>query len=408
MIENEIWMPTEIEIREIASLKPYDRNARIHSEEQIQNLAESIRQYGFLRPLLITADGEIVCGHGRVEGAKLAGLTRLPCILAEKLTDAQRRGFILADNALAEQATWDKAIVSAELIRLRDEGFDISLTGFGEEDIILDLPQEPYEDDDFDPEPREGECLEDGSLWQLGQHRLLVGDATVPEDVARLMGDDAAHLLLTDPPYGVSYESGGKSIENDDLQNEALHDFLLAAFNNARNSMLPGAPYYIWHADGETALEFRQALREAGLPVRQGLVWVKNTFVLSRQDHHWKHEPCLYGWQHDKCVYGWQKDRAHMWHGTRKQSTVMQFDRPTKSAEHPTMKPVKLFAYQIGNSTLQGDIVLDLFAGSGTTIIACEELNRKARCMEKDGRYAAVIIRRWEDLTGQKAELVHE
>ena len=408
MIENEIWMPTEIEIREIASLKPYDRNARIHSEEQIQNLAESIRQYGFLRPLLITAEGKIVCGHGRVEGAKLAGLTRLPCILAEKLTDAQRRGFILADNALAEQATWDKAIVSAELIRLRDEGFDISLTGFGEEDIILDLPQEPYEDDDFDPEPLDGECLEDGSLWQLGQHRLLVGDATVPEDVARLMGGETAHLLLTDPPYGVNYESGGKSIENDDLQNEALHDFLLAAFNNARNNMQPGAPYYIWHADGESALEFRQALREAGLPVHQGLVWVKNTFVLSRQDHHWKHEPCLYGWQHDKCVYGWQKDRAHMWHGTRKQSTVMQFDRPTKSADHPTMKPVKLFAYQIGNSTLQGDIVLDLFAGSGTTIIACEELNRKARCMEKDGRYAAVIIRRWETMTGKKAELIHE
>ncbi len=408
MIENEIWMPTEIEIREIASLKPYDRNARIHSEEQIQNLAESIRQYGFLRPLLITAEGEIVCGHGRVEGAKLAGLTRLPCIMAEKLTDAQRRGFILADNALAEQATWDKAIVSAELIRLRDEGFDISLTGFGEEDIILDLPQEPYEDDDFDPEPLEGECLEDGSLWQLGQHRLLVGDATVPEDVARLMGGETAHLLLTDPPYGVNYESGGKSIENDDLQNEALHDFLLAAFNNARNNMQPGAPYYIWHADGESALEFRQALREAGLPVHQGLVWVKNTFVLSRQDHHWKHEPCLYGWQHDKCVYGWQKDRAHMWHGTRKQSTVMQFDRPTKSADHPTMKPVKLFAYQIGNSTLQGDIVLDLFAGSGTTIIACEELNRKARCMEKDGRYAAVIVRRWETMTGKKAELIHE
>ncbi len=408
MIENEIWMPTEIEIREIASLKPYDRNARIHSEEQIQNLAESIRQYGFLRPLLITADGEIVCGHGRVEGAKLAGLTRLPCILAEKLTDAQRRGFILADNALAEQATWDKAIVSAELIRLRDEGFDISLTGFGEEDIILDLPQEPYEDDDFDPEPREGECLENGSLWQLGQHRLLVGDATVPEDVARLMGEDTADLLLTDPPYGVDY--AGKTLDegrttncmkimNDNFTGNGFFEFLLNAFSNAKDFMRGGAPFYIWHPDGDPALEFREALREIDLPVRQCLVWVKDHLVLSRQDYHWQHEPCL---------YGWKPGADHTWRSDRKQSTVMEFDRPVRSLEHPTMKPVKLFAYQIGNSTLQGDIVLDLFAGSGTTIIACEELSRKARCMEKDGRYAAVIIRRWEDLTGQKAELVHE
>lgn len=402
MIENGIYMPTEIEVREIASLKPYDRNARIHSEEQIANLAESIRQFGFLRPLLITGDGDIVCGHGRVEGAKLAGLTRLPCILAEALTDEQRRAFILADNRLAEQASWDKALVSAELVRLRDEGFDIALTGFCEDDIMIDLPQEAYEDDDFDPEPQEGECLEDGTLWQLGAHRLLVGDSTVRSNIDRLMGDELADLLLTDPPYGVDYEGktrDKKKLQNDKLAGEAFFQFLLTAFSNAKSYMREGAAYYVWHPDGDPALEFRQALREADMPVHQCLVWVKNSLVLSRQDYHWQHEPCL---------YGWKPGADHAWHSDRKQSTVMEFDRPTKSLEHPTMKPVKLFAYQIGNSTLQGGTVLDLFAGSGTTVIACEELNRKARCVEKDGRYAAVIIRRWETMTGMKAELIHE
>jgi len=408
VIENGIYMPTEIEVRDITSLNPYDRNARIHSEEQIQNLAESIRRFGFLRPLLITGDGDIVCGHGRVEAAKLAGLARLPCILAESLTDEQRRAFILADNRLAEQASWDKTLVSAELVRLRDEGFDIGLTGFCEDDIIIDLPQEPFEDDDFDPEPKEGECLEDGTLWQLGEHLLLVGDATIPEDVSLLMGDQTADLLLTDPPYGVDYV--GKSlaegrtanvmrIMNDNFSGNGFFEFLLNAFSNARDFMREGAPFYIWHPDGDPALEFREALREIDLPVHQCLVWVKNSLVLSRQDYHWQHEPCL---------YGWKPGADHAWHSDRKQSTVMEFDRPTKSLEHPTMKPVKLFAYQIGNSTLQGDIVLDLFAGSGTTVIACEELNRKARCIEKDGCYAAVIVRRWETMTGKKAVLLHE
>lgn len=402
MIENGIYMPTEITIRAIADLKPYERNARIHSDEQVAQLCESIRVFGFLRPLLITADNEIVCGHGRVEGAKLAGLTRLPCILAEQLTDEQRRAFILADNRLAEQASWDKDLVSAELIRLRDEGFNISIIGFDESDIRLDLPQEPFEDDDFDPEPQEGECLEDGTLWQLGRHRLFVGDATLLSNVSCLMGGEVADLLLTDPPYGVDYEgktSEHKKIENDNLTGDGFLQFLTMAFNNAKSYMREGAVYYIWHPDGDPALEFRQALRDLDMPVRQCLCWVKNSLVLSRQDYHWQHEPCL---------YGWAAGRQHDWHSDRKQSTVMEFDRPTKSIEHPTMKPVKLFAYQIGNSTLQGDRVLDLFAGSGTTVIACEETNRKAFCMEKDGRYAAVIIRRWETMTGQKAEQIHE
>ena len=399
---SEIYMPTEIEVWKIADLRPYENNARIHDPEQLEELRQSILAFGFLRPLLINTDGGVLCGHGRMEAAKLAGMEKLPCVRADHLTEEQRIAYILADNRLAEHARWDKDLVSAELIRLREAGFNISLTGFTEEDIHLDIPSEPYEDEDFDPEPQEGEYVEPGTLWRLGQHRLLVGDSTLREDVVKLMGGESADLLLTDPPYGVDYEgktSERKTIENDKLQGQAFLQFLTLAFSNAKEVMANSAPYYVWHPDGDPALEFRQALRQTGMPVHQCLVWVKNSLVLSRQDYHWQHEPCL---------YGWKEDGQHTWHADRKQSTVMEFDRPTKSLEHPTMKPVKLFAYQIGNSTIQGDRVLDLFAGSGTTVIACEQLNRRAYCMEKDGRYAAVIIRRWETMTGKKAELINE
>ncbi len=409
-----IYMTTEMQVRPIEELKPYENNARVHDEKQIAELCESIRGFGFVRPLLITGDGGVLCGHGRLEAAKRLGMPSLPCVLADHMTSEQRAAYILADNRLAEHAKWDKAMVSAELIRLRDAGFAISVTGFGEDDIILDLPREPFEDGDFDPEPQESERLPSGSLWRMGDHRLLVGDATVAADVERLMAGAAADLLLTDPPYDVDYEGGTSEalkIENDDLEPEAFLTFLKAAFLNARNAMRPGAAFYIWHPDGEPALEFRRALRDVRLPVRECLVWIKNSLVISRQDYHWQHEPCLAGRKPDKifesCAYGWRSDAAHEWHSDRKQSTVLEFDRPTKSLEHPTMKPVKLFAYQIGNSTVQGDRVLDLFAGSGTTVIACEELGRRAYVMEKDERYAAVILRRWETMTGRRAEEIN-
>ena len=405
-------MPTEIVVRRISDLKPYERNARIHDPDQIEELRQSILAFGFLRPLLINSDGGVLCGHGRMEAAKLAGMEALPCVLADHLSEEQRIAYILADNRLAEHSKWDRKLVSEELIRLRDAGFDISLVGFAQDDIKLDLPQDPYEDD-FDPEPQEGEMLPAGTLWKLGDHRLLVGDATVREDVQRLMSGEAADLLLTDPPYGVGYEGKAGKIENDDLGSAELLDFLKSAFVNAKDAMRPGAAFYIWHPDGDPALEFRQALRSVGLQVRQCLVWVKNQAVISRQDYHWQHEPCLAGEKDggkvfEPCAYGWKPGAAHEWHSDRKQSTVLEFDKPQRSAEHPTMKPVKLFAYQIGNNTVQGGRVLDLFAGSGTTIIACEQLRRRAYCMEKDGRYAAVIVRRWESLTGGKAENIVE
>lgn len=411
----EIYMTTEIEIRRISDLKLYENSARVHDPEQIEELRQSILTFGFLRPLLIRSDGSVLCGRARIEAAKLAGLDALPCVRADHLSEEQRIAYILADNRLAEHAKWDKVIVSAELIRLRDAGFDIKVTGFSTEDIKLDLPRDPFEDDGFDPAPSEEDSLEYGSLWALGDHRLLVGDATVRDDVLRLMGGQKADLLLTDPPYGVDYHGGTSEalkIENDDLMPDQFLDFLKAAFVNAKDAMRPGAVFYIWHPDGEPALEFRRALRDTGLQVRECLVWIKNSLVISRQDYHWQHEPCLTGETPGKifepCAYGWRGGAAHEWHSDRKQSTVLEFDRPTRSLEHPTMKPVKLFAYQIGNSTVQGDRVLDLFAGSGTTLIACEQLSRRANCMEKDGRYAAVILRRWETLTGRKAEAIHE
>ena len=399
---SDIYMTTEIQVWPIGNLKPYGHNARIHSEEQLEELQASIEVFGFVCPLLITSDGGVLCGHGRLEAARRAGMMALPCVLADHLSKEQQAAYILADNRLAEHAKWDKAMVSAELVRLRDAGFDISVTGFGQKDILLDLPQEPFEDDDFDPEPRESELLPYGSLWRLGDHRLLVGDATVAEDVRRLMDGEAADLLLTDPPYGVDYEgrtSEALKIENDDLERDAFFAFLKAAFLNAKNAMHPGAAFYVWHAPGPDLLLFHRALHDVNLGVRQNLVWLKNSFVLGRSDYQYQHEPC---------AYGWVDGSAHEWHSDRKQSSVLEFDRPTRSLEHPTMKPVTLFAYLIGNSSVQGDRVLDLFAGSGTTLIACEELGRRAYVMEKDERYAAVILRRWESLTGRKAEEISE
>ena len=398
---SDIYMTTEIQVWPINDLKPYEHNARIHSEDQLEELRESIETFGFVRPLLITSDGGVLCGHGRLEAARRAGMTSLPCTLADHMTEEQRAAYVLADNRLAEHAKWDKATVSAELIWLRDAGFDISVTGFGQEDIMLDLPQDPYEDEDFDPEPQEDERLPYGSLWRLGDHRLLVGDATVAEDVQRLMDGDTADLLLTDPPYGVSYEGGihtkRRGIENDNLDFEEYYEFLKSAFLNARDAMLPGAAFYIWGPSAETELEFRRALRDAKMKVHQSLVWVKN---------HWCYGYADYHYQHEICVYGWRDDKKHKWCSDFTQSSVLEFDAPIKSLEHPTMKPVKLFAYLIGNSTVLGDRVLDLFAGSGTTVIACEELNRRAYVMEKDERYAAVILRRWETMTGRKAEKI--
>ena len=415
---------TKLEMRRVSELVPYARNARVHSDEQILQLRSSLREFGFVAPLLIDTQGNILAGHGRLIAAQAEGMEEVPCVLVEHLTDAQRRAYILADNRLAEQASWDAEMLSLELQELKDAGFDFTLTGFDDADIILEESNDVQEDD-YLPDPPVQPKAQRGQIYQLGAHRLMCGDATVAEDVVALMDGASAQLLLTDPPYNVAYD-GGPENEREEIANDAMsdadyEDFLRTVLANAVASLEPGCSYYLGHADGEPGRSVRNACHSVGLPVRQCLVWVKQTATLGRQDYQWQHEPCLHGqseaevgalecgttWDdHEACLYGWKDGQAHLWRSDRKQTTVLEYDKPTKSAEHPTMKPVRLFGYQIANSTLPGAAVLDVFAGSGTTAIACEQLGRTAYMMELDPANVDVIIDRWEKFTGQKAVLL--
>lgn len=414
---------TTLIMRPVSVLIPYVRNAREHSEEQILQLRASLREFGFVAPLLIDTQDNILAGHGRLLAAKAEGITDVPCVLVEHLTEVQRRAYILADNRLAEQATWNEELVSLELESLKEAGFDLALTGFDESDIILEESTD-IQEDEFEPELPEQPRSQRGHIYQLGPHRLMCGDATSSDDMAALLDGAQVQLLLTDPPYNVDYTGGTEDhlkIENDSMAEEDYCEFLRMALVNAKAALEAGSSFYLWHADGEPGRSVRNACHAAGFQVRQCLIWVKQSATLSRQDYHWQHEPCLHGqldmdaldcgttWaeDHSACLYGWKDGRAHLWCSDRKQTTILEFDRPAKSEEHPTMKPVALFAYQIANSTLPKAAVLDCFAGSGTTLIACEQLGRVAYLMESDPRFVDVILARWEQFTGQKAVLLH-
>lgn len=410
----------KLEMHRVDALIPYCRNARIHSPEQILQLRASIREFGFLMPLLIDQDDNIIAGHGRLMAAKEEGMEEVPCVLAEHLTETQRRAYVLADNRLAEQASWDEELVSLELQELQEAGFDLALTGFDEEDIVLEESTD-VEEDDFTPEIPAEPKSRPGQIYQLGRHRLMCGDSTRAADVQALLEGKPVQLLLTDPPYNVDYTSTADvKLDNDALDDDAYAALLREALANGVAALEPGASFYLWHADGDPGRIVRDVCHDVGLPVRQCLVWVKNSATLSRQDYQWQHEPCLHGqtiaealecgdtWDdHEACLYGWKDGKAHLWCSDRKQTTVLEFDRPVKSADHPTMKPVRLFGYQIANSTRPGAVVLDLFAGSGPTVIACEQLGRTAYLMESDPRFVDVIVDRWEQFTGQKAVLLH-
>ena len=416
-------MTTKLEIREISSLIPYENNARTHSPSQIEQLRRSLREFGFVTPLLIDAAGNVIAGHGRLAAAQAEGITQAPCVLVEHLTDAQRRAYILADNRLAELSDWDEATRTAELLALRAEGLDITLTGFAPSDISL-TPTDEIAEDECDLTPPEDPFTQVGQLWRLGRHTLLCGDATSPPRVQLCMGEGLlADLLLTDPPYGVDYSTPARStkqhrLANDTRTGEDLYNFLLAAFSAAAAVMAPGAAWYSWAPSGPNLEQFYAAARAAGLPVHELLVWIKPQAVLGRSDYHQQHEVCLHGDADEDaapdppgrelCGYGWKPGAAHLWCSDRKQTTVLEFARPTRSVQHPTMKPVQLIAYQLCNNTLPGAVVLDPFGGSGTTLIACEQTGRSCRMLELDPKYCDVIIRRWESLTGQKAELIDE
>ena len=392
--------------KNVNDLIPYAKNTKKHDRKQIANVAESIKQYGFVQPVVIDRDGVIVIGHCRVLGAKKLGMKEIPCVCVDDLTPEQVNALRIVDNK-SNESDWDMDLLAEELPGLDLSAFDFDF------DLQDELSNAVVEDE-FDPElPAEPKaCL--GDVYQLGNHRLMCGDSTSLTDVQKLVGGVQIDLLLTDPPYNVDYQGTAGKIKNDNMEDGKFRQFLTDAFTNAAMVMKPGAPFYIWHADSE-GYNFRGACRDSMLRVRQCLIWVKNALVLGRQDFQWKHEPCLYGekeWEEEDetqpCLYGWTEGAKHYFFKNRRQSTVLEFPKPTKSAEHPTMKPVRLFDYQMQCSTKPGESILDLFAGSGTTIIACEQNERRAFCMEFDPKFVDVIIARWESFTGEKAVLLND
>lgn len=410
----------------IDKLKPYKRNARTHSAEQIEKIAKSIKEFGFINPVLIDGDFGIIAGHGRVEGAKKLGMTEVPCLFVEDLTEEQKRAYIIADNKLAEDAGWDMEILQSELKFLQDADFDVSLTGFSIDDIDLTDTDIDLKGDDFDAEAElpEVPTAKYGDIYKLGQHRLMCGSSTDADDVQKLVDGAVMDLCVTDPPYNVDYEGTAGKIENDNMDDLSFHDFLFDFYTQMLSVLRGGGAYYIFHADTE-GLNFRAALKKAGGQVKETLIWVKNSLVLGRQDYQWKHEPCLYGWKdgaahyftNDRCQTTVFEDDTALKKMTKEQlievikelqdtitpSTIIHEVKPQRNELHPTMKPINLIGRLVRNSSKPKENVFDGFGGSGSTLIACEQLGRKCYTMELDPKYVDVIIKRWEELTGKKA-----
>ncbi len=383
-------------------LVPYANNARIHNLEQIQLIQSSLREFGFINPVIIDKDYGIIAGHGRVIAAKCEGIEKIPCIKVEYLTEAQKKAYILADNRLAELSEWDEEMLKIEIEQLEGLDFDISMLGFELSEFVFNLDDKVHsevEEDNYEnPLPRIAKS-KPGDIYKLGNHRIMCGDSTKEDNVQALMNGTFADLLITDPPYNVDYHgctSENLTIKNDSMEDAQFRDFLTKAFSCANSVMKPGAVFYIWHAESE-GFNFRAACKEIGWDVRQCLIWKKSSMVLGRQDYQWQHEPCL---------YGWKAGAGHLWTSDRKQTTILEFDKPKRNDIHPTMKPVKLFDYQICNNTKENDVVLDLFGGSGTSIMACEQNGRICYMMELDPCYVDVIIDRWEKFTGDRAVLL--
>ena len=385
----------------IEKLVPYARNARTHSKEQIAQLRASLREFGFVSPAVIDADYNILVGHGRVQAAREEGYQTVPCVFAEDLTEAQKRAYILADNQLALNAGWDEEMLSVELSDLKDNAFDLSILGFAESDLEKLLNGESEsdaKDDDFDLSTalEQAAFVEEGDVWTVGKHRLVCGDATSKEDVAKLMDGKKANMLLTDPPYGVSFKSSsGLTIKNDSMKNEEFYNFLKASFDAVVEHMEKGGVGYVFHADTE-GLNFRKAFVDAGFHLAGCCIWVKDSLVLGRSDYQWQHEPVL---------YGFLQNGSHPWFSDRKQTTIWNFKKPKRNENHPTSKPLDLLGYPIGNSTQENAIVVDTFGGSGSTMMACEQLNRVCYMMELDPKYASVILRRYVEDTGDEANV---
>lgn len=399
----------ELEVREmaVADLVPYANNAKKHPKEQIDQIAESISEFGNCDPIAVwhneDGEAEIVEGHGRVMALKQLGIETAPVICLDHLTDEQRRAYTHVHNQTTLSSGFDEQALIEDM-----DNLDMDWEALGFSEFMPDFEHDDIEDEGM---PEEVVCrCKRGDVWMLGAHRVKCGSSTDPDDMADLLRGGVADLIVTDPPYNVALgqhdrpseakqlhrRTDGLVIANDSWDNdEDFIEFLRSAFELGMDVLKPGGAFYIWHADTQR-MNFLKACERAGMTIRECLVWVKNVFTLGRQDYQWRHEPCLYGW----------KDGAsHQWYSDRKQSTVLEFDKPSSNSEHPTMKPIPLIAYQIENSSKKGDLVLDMFGGSGSTLIACEKLGRKCVTMELDPHYCDVIISRWEEMTGQRATL---
>lgn len=382
----------------IDRLVPYARNARTHSKEQILQLRGSIREFGFLNPALIDKDLNIIAGHGRILAAREEGITEVPCVFVEHLTDAQKRAYIIADNRLALNAGWDFEMLSVELSDLQGADFDISLLGFDDSELNKLLGNmDDVKDDDFDidAELQKPAVSKLGDLWLLGKHRLVCGDSTKAETFDLLMHGKLANLTVTDPPYNVNYEGSAGKIMNDHMADEKFYQFLLDAFILTEKAMAKDASIYVFHADTE-GLNFRKAFSDAGFYLSGTCIWKKQSLVLGRSPYQWQHEPIL---------FGWKKSGKHAWYTDRKQTTIWEFDKPRKNGDHPTSKPVQLIAYPVVNSSMTGCIVLDPFGGSGSTILACEQTGRTCFTVELDEKFCDVITKRYTQMVGSDKDV---
>ena len=387
----------------IEKLKAAEYNPRKDlkpEDEEYQKIKKSILEFGYVAPIIVNSDMTVIGGHQRLKVLKELGYTEIECNIVD-LDKAKEKALNIALNKISGE--WDNAKLEELLAELKNEDIDMDITGFSFDEvdnILKDITGS--KEDDFDIDQALSEIDEPvtklGDIWILGKNRLMCGDSTVKENVDKLMNDKLADFVLTDPPYNVDYE--GKTvdalkIENDNMSETEFYNFLLDAFRNIFEKIKYGGSIYVFHADTE-GLNFRNAFKSVGFKLAQCLVWVKNTFVMGRQDYQWRHEPIL---------YGWKEGAGHYFIDDRKQSTVLEFDKPTRNAEHPTMKPIDLLVYLIKNSSKENDLILDLFGGSGSTLIAAEQVKRCCYTMELDPKYCDVIVKRWELLTGEKAIL---
>lgn len=386
---------TEMKLIETSKLIPYVNNARTHSPAQVMKLRSSLREFGFINPVIIDRDLNVIAGHGRIMAAKEEGIKKIPCVFVDYLTEAQKKAYILADNRMAMDAGWDEELLKIEIEALQAEAFDIGLTGFDDKEIAdLFASDDDVEDDDFDvdAELEKPTFTKAGDVWVLGNHRLVCGDSTKPETYELLMEGKKANLVVTDPPYNVNYEGSAGKIKNDNMANDKFYQFLFDAYSCMYQAMADDASIYVFHADTE-GLNFRSAFAEAGFYLSGTCIWKKQSLVLGRSPYQWQHEPCL---------FGWKKSGKHQWYSGRK---IWEFDKPKKNGDHPTMKPVPLLAYPIKNSSMTNSIVLDPFGGSGSTLIACEQTGRYCRTIELDEKFCDVIVKRYFEQVGSSEQI---